>query len=83
MKQKLKILIVIILVFMLCSGAMAAEYKFRVAYTDAPRLQVGNEKLIHVTVAAVYAFDDSVNAMTGGAFVGCLFRSKQRRQTRR
>jgi hypothetical protein len=68
MKHSLKILLAIILVFMFCSVAAAAEYKFRVAYTDAPRLQIGNEKLIHVTVAAVYAFDNSVNAMTGGAF---------------
>ena len=68
MKHNLKILLAIILVFMFCSVATAAKYKFRVAYTDAPRLKVGNEKLVHVTVAAVYAFDDSVNAMTGGAF---------------
>ncbi len=68
MKHSLKILLAIILVFMFCSVAAAAEYKFRVAYTDAPRLQIGNEKLIHVTVAGVYAFDNSVNAMTGGAF---------------
>ena len=52
MKRNLKILLVIILVFMFCSVAMAAKYKFRVAYTDAPRLKVGNEKFCYLTIAS-------------------------------
>ena len=44
------------------------KYNFRIAYTDPLRLTVGDEKLIHVTVAAVYGFEDSITSLTGGQF---------------
>ncbi len=50
-----------------CSDSALATDQFVVAYTDSPRLQVGNERLIHVTVAAVYAFEDAMNLFGGGA----------------
>jgi len=63
-----------LLIFLLLVGAMATsvqaqqKYTFRIAYTDPPRITVGEEKLIHVTVAAVYGFEDSITSLTGGAF---------------
>lgn len=44
------------------------QIRFRVAYTDPPRLSVGDESLIHVTPAAVYAFEDNITRSTGGMF---------------
>lgn len=68
MKRIFQLFLMIFLVVTICTGATAAQYKFIVAYTDAPRLKVGDEKLIHVTVAAVYAFEDGITSLTGGAF---------------
>lgn len=68
MKRLCQFFLMVVLLVTFSSGAIAAEYKFIIAYTDAPRLKVGNERLIHVTVAAVYAFDDAINSLTGGAF---------------
>jgi len=68
MKRLLYLSIVLFLVFAVVATASAEKYRFRVAYTDAPRLNIGNEKLIHVTVAAVYGFEDAINSLTGGAF---------------
>jgi len=68
MKKLIILLLVSALLLFVCFTVNAEFYKFRVAYTDAPRLQIGDEKLIHVTVAAVYAFEDNINRSTGGAF---------------
>lgn len=68
MKRLIYFLLIGTLILSVCFTANAESYKFRVAYTDAPRLQIGDEKLIHVTVAAIYAFEDNINRLTGGAF---------------
>jgi tripartite ATP-independent transporter DctP family solute receptor len=67
MKRLLYLILVLLLVAGVCSTASAQKYKFRIAYTDAPRLNIGSERLIHVTVAAVYGFEDAINSLTGGA----------------
>jgi tripartite ATP-independent transporter DctP family solute receptor len=68
MKRALVFCVVVFVVLAVFSTASAQKYRFRVAYTDAPRLPIGDEKLIHVTVAAVYGFEDAINSLTGGAF---------------
>ena len=68
MKRLICLLLVSTLILFVCFTVNAESYKFRVAYTDPLRLQIGDEKLIHVTVAAVYAFEDNINRSTGGAF---------------
>jgi len=68
MKRLFYVCIVLLVVLAVCSTASAEKYRFRIAYTDAPRLNIGNERLIHVTVAAVYGFEDAINSLTGGAF---------------
>ncbi|NIS61882.1 MAG: DctP family TRAP transporter solute-binding subunit [Proteobacteria bacterium] len=68
MKRIFQLFLALFLLVAISSVASAANYKFIIAYTDAPRLKVGDEKLIHVTVAAVYAFEDAINSLTGGAF---------------
>jgi tripartite ATP-independent transporter DctP family solute receptor len=60
--------IVAVLLLAVTASVGAQKYTFRVAYTDAPRLSIGDEKLIHVTVAAVYGFEDAITSLTGGAF---------------
>lgn len=67
MKRLTSLFLVFLLIAAVCSTAGAETYKFRVAYTDAPRLAIGDERLIHVTVAAVYGFEDATNRLTGGA----------------
>ncbi len=68
MKRLMYLSLVFLLLVTVCVPASAESYRFRIAYTDAPRLPIGKEKLIHVTVAAVYGFEDSINSLTGGAF---------------
>jgi tripartite ATP-independent transporter DctP family solute receptor len=68
MKRIIYFLIVMLVALAIGNSASAQKYNFRIAYTDAPRLNIGDEKLIHVTVAAVYGFEDSINSLTGGAF---------------
>ena len=68
MKRASVFILTLVLVLAVTAGVSAQRYTFRVAYTDAPRLTVGDEKLIHVTVAAVYGFEDSITRGTGGAF---------------
>ena len=68
MKRLMYLSLVFLLLVAVCVPASAKSYRFRIAYTDAPRLPIGKEKLIHVTVAAVYGFEDAINSLTGGAF---------------
>jgi tripartite ATP-independent transporter DctP family solute receptor len=67
MRRLVYFFLVLLLVVAVCSTASAEKYRFRIAYTDAPRLNIGTERLIHVTVAAVYGFEDAINSLTGGA----------------
>jgi len=68
MKRLIYFLVVLLLIAAVGTSAFAEKYRFRIAYTDAPRLNIGSEKLIHVTVAAVYGFENAINSLTGGAF---------------
>lgn len=67
MKRVMSLFLVFLLVAAVCLTASAETYKFRVAYTDAPRLNIAGEKLIHVTVAAVYGFEDAISRLVGDA----------------
>jgi len=69
MKRIAYFILVLFLVAAMATSAYAQKkYNFRIAYTDPLRLTVGDEKLIHVTVAAVYGFEDSITSLTGGQF---------------
>lgn len=66
----MKRLLAFVFVFLVLFSAIvsAQGYTFMVAFTDPPRLNIGEEKLIHVTPAAVNAFEDAINRLTGGKF---------------
>jgi TRAP-type transport system periplasmic protein len=68
MKRVIYLAFVCLLAVSLCTLVHAQQHRFRVAYQDPPRLIVGDEKLIHPCVAAVYGFDDAINNLTGGSF---------------
>lgn len=68
MKKRLVFFVVVVLLVAVTATVSAQKYTFRIAYTDAPRLSIGDERLIHVTVAAVYGFEDAITSLTGGAF---------------
>ncbi|MBD3306254.1 hypothetical protein GF339_07680 [candidate division KSB3 bacterium] len=67
MKRILSLCVVLLLIGSLSVMAQAESYKFRVAYTDPLRLNIGDEKLIHVTVAAIYGFEDAISRLVGDA----------------
>jgi tripartite ATP-independent transporter DctP family solute receptor len=68
MKRLLYVTLVCLLVGSLSTMVEAQQYRFRVAYQDPPRLIIGDDKLIHPCVAAVFGFEDAVNNLTGGSF---------------
>lgn len=68
MKRIRCICLVFVLLMPICHEAAGAGEKLVIAYTDPLRWRINDEKLIHVTVAAVYAFDDVINNLTGGGF---------------